>query len=213
MPSNFTSSEPFSAVWSYRDGSVDNTCATTGRAFGYRLRAALGLPAGWVWDAEVQAAIVARVTALNVANPNAGWAPVLQAVVADAQRQQVSGLSLVVAIYFAYYEASRRRLDAIVVSRDAIMPLWGITPPEESTPMAGLVCWIPTTDPPASILSARDLAQAIADSSTGIRVGAGRAVPRGPTVVAPGVGAGLGMWGVLGVGLAILGLGYLATRD
>lgn len=213
MSSNFRSPDPFSGFWSYRDGRVDNICATTGAEFIRHLRSVLGLPPNAVWDADLQNALIRQITAFNSANPNSGWATPLAQIQADAAAQRVGGMSLVFAIYLTYYAQNRRRLDAIFLPSDTIMPLWGVASPEESAPNAGLVCWIPATDPPASSLNRTNLAQAIAESATGVRVGPGRPAPLGPTVTPPGVSGGIGLLPVLGIGAALIGIGYLLSRN
>ncbi len=215
MPSSFNSAEPFSAFWQYIDGPVADTCATQGRTFINSLQAALRTGGGpGVWKDEVQAALVEKAREFRSAYPNQGWESVHAQILADQTARRIGGMSLVFAIYITYYLSAGRRLDAIRVAPNTVLPVWGVAVPNDAGPSAGsLVCYAPATDIPPLSMSRAQILAAAAESTTGIRVGTGRPVPPAPGVADPGVGAGFGPWGIAAAALAIIGTGYLVTRS
>lgn len=202
--SNFLVGERFSAQWGYHEGAINQTCATQGAAFLRALRSALNLTPGVVWDADIQNALIAQVLTLAASNP-AAWAGTLLQLRNDLAAQRVSGLSLLVGIYAAYYAGHGRRLDAIEVPPNTVLPIWGRAPAPDGD-RDGLVCFDPTLetadDPQGGVQAA------IAESVTGIRVGAGRIVTGLGTVFdAPPISQGVGWKGFLA---AAIGIGVVA---
>lgn len=203
-PSSFLSGVRFSAWWGYHEGAIDQLCATQGAAFIRALRNALHLAPGVVWDADVQNALIAQVAALAGPNP-AAWAATLLQLRNDLAMQRVSGLSLLVGIYATYYAGNNRRMDAIVVPPSTVLPIWGQAP-ESDADHDGLVCYDPNIE---SVDSPQGgVATAIAESVTGIRMGAGRVVTGLGTVFdAPTTAQGANAWtflaAVVGVGVVL----------
>lgn len=198
--SNFLVGERFSAQWGYHEGAINQTCATQGAAFIRALRSALHLAPGVIWDADVQNALIAQVLSLAATNP-AAWAGTVTQLRNDLAAQRVSGLSLLVGIYAAYYVGNNRRMDAIEVAPNTVLPIWGQAPADDQG-RDGLVCFDPTIesvdDPQGGIQAA------IAESVTGIRMGAGRIVTGLGTVFdAPSISTGVGVLGFLAAAVGV----------
>lgn len=206
--SNFLDGVRFSAWWGYREGAINQLCATQGRAFITALRNALHLPLGVVWDAAVQTALISIVMQLATTNP-AAWASTVTQLQSDLAAQRVSGLSLLVGIYATYYAGNNRRLDAIVVPPNTVMPIWGQAPADDHG-QDGLVCYDPDTETPDAPRGG--IPAAISESTTGIRVGEGRIVTGLGTVYdAPPVSAGVGFLGFLAVAVGIGAVAWAVT--
>lgn len=200
VQSDFTSGISYSAWWGYREGAINQICATQGRGFIQKLRGLLHVGPGFAWDADVQNALISQVTALAGSNP-AAWAGTLLQLRNDLASRSISGLSLLVGIYAAYYAGNNRRMDAIVVYPNTVLPVWDQAPEDDRGLNNGLlVCFDPnieTADAPTG-----GVAAALAESSTGIRVGASRETTGLSTVVdAPS--AGVSVWGFLAAALGI----------
>lgn len=205
ISSDFRSSIPLAAAWRYVEGSFSNVVRVSGRAFIDALRAALGLPASGVWDASLQARMIAVVTGLG-----ASWSGVLAALQQDATDRTVRALSLHTGIYLAYYRAAGRRFDAIQIIPGTIVPLWDVPAPF-ARGTTGIVAYDPDLDTDPQILESAALAQAVAHSTTGVRIEPGRTGPASTTRIVNQESA-VPAWAVILLSVVVVGTVVVLTK-
>lgn len=199
------SGEPYSWYWSYTENGIHHVCATQGGAWIRRLRTTLGLSASDIWDAELQAALIAQ--AQQSAASDSRWTPIVTALQYDLSTQIVSPLSARLGLYIAYYRPSGKRFDLIGIANNAVLPAWGIpSEPFDPTGFEGhtqdeFVCFVPGVDPPPP-LSRADTSAAVLASQQGVRAGRSSAAP--PEIV-HGVSTEVGGLVLLGLGIVFFG--------
>ncbi len=191
------------AWWTYtrNDGSL-NVCETTGAAAVRRIRAALGLSAIPVWDADLQNALIARAQSLSSSLPSSGWAPLIADIQAGLAQQRPSTITMQFGVWIAYYQPNNLRLDAIAVDSTSRMPSFGATLPDGPQGDV-LVCLDPNRDPLPGQYSQGDLANAQGQSSYGIRLHDGESLPVGTAPLPPGP-SGLSTNALIAIGAVVL---------
>lgn len=186
------------AWWTYTrsDGSL-NVCETTGAAALRRIRGVLGLSSDPIWDASVQAALLAQAQNFASSQPSAGWTAIASAL----SQNSVSTLAMQFAIWLAYYQANGMRLDAVGIPPGSVLPTFGIRVADSGGD--ALTCFDPQQDPAPGVLSQTELNAAQNQSSYGIRLHPGESPPAPTPPVPPGP-AGLSTGAIVGILVAVV---------
>lgn len=194
MASNFMSSAPLSASWTYAEGGFINICLSQGRTFLDRLKAAVGLPAGGAWDDALQARLLSVVNQLLATDSR--WQTVFSALTDDSSSHLVRDESLRVGLWLAFYRANGRRFDAIQIAQDTVFPQWDVSPPATRSTTT-IVCYDPMVDTDPVILPSAELSSAASHSRTGVRIESGRSAPSSSTAIISSQKPAVPTWAVI----------------
>lgn len=169
--SNFAGGGPDDAFWIYeRDGGGRNVCATSAAQVAADVRGVLAMGAAGVWDAEVLRGL--RAAARALADGDSSWTPIADRLA--AQGASPTRLDVLFALYLAYYRPHGLRFDALSLPVATTLPALGAY--VDGDIAAGVACFDPVRDPNPA-LSARDRAEAVEQSTYGVRLHAGETPP------------------------------------
>lgn len=185
--SDFSSFEPLSAWWTYAGPDGQQVCAATGASVVAAARNILGLSGDARWDADLQDNLVENARRIAAAYPQPAWPAVLNALDADKANSTVGPVSLMVAIWLAYYQPCGLRLDGLRLPDNPVLPSWGMILTGAND---GPLCYRPARDSEPGILSDAQRAAARDATHCGIRQDPGAPPPtptQQPTPPASGV--------------------------